>query len=321
MDDRTREFMEKYANSVFIPHVCFELIPIKELTCDQVYQRTLSEKQVRKTSDNFDPFQVNPVKVSKRDGKNYVIDGQHTMEIIAKVSGSRETPVWCMVYDELVYQKEANVFAEQTKYVRALSPYEIFIAKVESGDNESLMIKTLVESYNLVIGKEVKPGVVCAVKTLEFIYNRFGMEVLSRTLRVCMNTWEGDVRSLSSNMLKGLSKLLDAYEDKISDTVFIEKLGVVSLKELSRTARDRCAGPQGFAEAMLNYYNKKSRSPLPISILYAHKSRKSKKAEKEEVLEKGLTLLDKQKEESAALDEALEEYSYYEVLEADDGED
>lgn len=93
MDERTIALKEVYADSAFIPHVSFELIPIKELTCDQEYQRALSDKQVRKTSENFDPFQVNPVKVSKRDGKNYVIDGQHTMEIIAKVSGSRDAPV------------------------------------------------------------------------------------------------------------------------------------------------------------------------------------------------------------------------------------
>lgn len=52
-----------------------------------------------------------PVKVSRRDGINYVFNGQHTIEIVALVSGSRDTPVWCMIYDELCYEHEADIFA------------------------------------------------------------------------------------------------------------------------------------------------------------------------------------------------------------------
>ena len=60
-------------------------------------------------------FALNPVKVSRGDGINYVFNGQHTIEIIALVSGSRETPVWCTIYDELEYTEEADIFANQMK--------------------------------------------------------------------------------------------------------------------------------------------------------------------------------------------------------------
>ena len=89
-----------------------------------------------RTADNFDLYQINPVKVSRRDGMNYVFNGQHTIEIVAAVSGSRETPVWCMVYDDMDYEVEADVFASQQKYVKTLSSYEIFQANVEAGNDE-----------------------------------------------------------------------------------------------------------------------------------------------------------------------------------------
>ena len=66
------------------------------------------------------------------DSINYVFNGQHTIEIVALVSGSRETPVWCMIYDDLSYQSEADIFANQMKYVRRLAPYEIFNANIET---------------------------------------------------------------------------------------------------------------------------------------------------------------------------------------------
>ena len=51
-------------------------------------------------------------------------------------------------------------------------------------------------------------GVVCAVSTLDNIYERFGYHVLDRTLRLCVGTWEGDMNSLSANMLNGIARLV-----------------------------------------------------------------------------------------------------------------
>ena len=101
-----------------IPDVSFELIPIRNLVSNQEYQRPLSENHIRKALEEFDVYQINPVKVSRRDGINYVFDGQHTIEIIASESGSRDTPVWCMIYDDLKYKEEAHIFADQQKHVK-----------------------------------------------------------------------------------------------------------------------------------------------------------------------------------------------------------
>ena len=133
----------------FVPDVHYELIPIKNLVSNQEYQRNLSARHVKRAAEHFDLYQINPVKVSRRDGINYVFNGQHTIEIIALVSGSRETPVWCMIYDDLVYAHEADIFANQQKYVKPLLPYEIFMANVEAGNDKQLIIKELVESYSL----------------------------------------------------------------------------------------------------------------------------------------------------------------------------
>lgn len=52
----------------------------------------------------------------------YVFNGQHTVEIVALASSSRETPVWCMIYDDLNYEHEADIFANQMKFVKPLRP-------------------------------------------------------------------------------------------------------------------------------------------------------------------------------------------------------
>ncbi len=265
--------------SQYVPNVHYELIPIKNLVSNQDYQRNLSQKHVQKAAANFDLYQINPVKVSRRDGINYVFNGQHTIEIIALVSDSRETPVWCMVYDDLIYSREADIFANQMKYTKPLLPYEVFMANIEAGSDKQLIIKELVESYDLEITSSASPGGICAVATLESIYDKFGLKCLDRVLRLCVGTWEGVPQSFSANMLNGVARVINAYGDTLKDNLFVERIGRVSIKELARTAKDRRAGSLGFAEAIVIIYNKKNHSALPMEKLYTHKSKKNDKEE------------------------------------------
>ena len=260
----------------FVPNVHFEQIPIKNLVSNQEYQRSLSKKHIEKAAQNFDLYQINPVKVSRRDGINYVFNGQHTIEIVALVSGSRETPVWCMIYDDLCYEHEADIFANQMKFVKPLMPYEIFTANLEAGNDDELMIRDLVESYGLTIGSTKGPNVICAVSTLESIYKKYGYHVLNRVLMLCIGAWEGDSNSFSANILNAVAKLVVIYGDSLSDELFKEKLGVISVKQLQRKAKDRRPGCMGYAEAMILEYNGKKKSPegkLRMNLLYASESK------------------------------------------------
>lgn len=258
--------------SEFVPNVHFEQIPIKDLVSNQDYQRNLSLGHINRAAENFDLYQINPVKVSRRDGVNYVFNGQHTIEIVALVSGSRETPVWCMIYDDLSYTAEANIFANQQKFVKPLQPYEVFNANVEAGNDTQLIIKSLVESYGLTIGNKKGPGIICAVSTLENIYTNHGMQTLNRTLRLIIGAWEGDLHSFSANILNAVAKLVSIFGDGLNDDIFKEKLGAVSVKQLTRVAKERKSGCMGFAETMIIEYNgkKKSRANrLSMSRLYS----------------------------------------------------
>ena len=260
--------------NAFVPNVHFDKIPIKNLVSNQQYQRNLSQAHIRRTVEAFDLRQVNPVKVSRRDGINYVFNGQHTIEIIAAVSGSRETPVWCMIYEDMDYEVEADTFANQQKNVKPLLPYEIFMANIEAGNDMQLMIKALVESFDLVISPNKKvPCGICAISTLEEIYSNHGYHVLERVLRLCVGTWEGESNSLTSNMLRGVCRLVMAYGETMRDDVFKEKVGRLSSKEIGRQAREHHNGSLGFAAVMLDAYNWKMRLGLPRGRLFSKGNR------------------------------------------------
>ena len=258
--------------SLFVPNVYFEKIPIKNLVSNQEYQRSLSQTHIARAVANFDLYQINPVKVSRRDGINYVFNGQHTIEIVAHVSGSRETPVWCMIYDDLNYEHEANIFANQMKYVKTLQPLEVFKANLEAGSDDQLIIRDLIESYGLTVGSKKHHGTSCCIATLESIYTKYGYQVLNRILRLIISTWEGDINSFSANIFNALTKLVVTFGDSLNDEIFKERVGNVSVKQLVRMAKERRSGSMGVAEAMLIEYNGKRKNPagrLPINKLYA----------------------------------------------------
>ena len=257
--------MDNY--DIYLPKVTFEAIPIKDLVSSQEYQREISNAHVQKAAENFDLYQINPVKVSRRNGINYVFNGQHTIEIVALVSGSRETPVWCMVYEDLIYEHEADIFANQGKFVKPLQAIEIFQANLEANNETQLTIKALVESYGLNISGTKAPGNICAVSTLEKIFTRYNYHVLDRTIKLIAGTWEGDCNSFSANILRAVAKLIAIYKNELNDDVFKERLGDVSIKQLIRTAKERRPGTMGVAEAMVIEYNgKKKISQYRLSI-------------------------------------------------------
>ena len=256
----------------FVPNVHFEQIPIKNLVSNQEYQRNLSQYHIDLAAKNFDLYQINPVKVSRRNGINYVFNGQHTIEIVAQVSGSRETPVWCMIYDDLCYEEEADIFANQMKYVKPLTPYEIFLANIEAGNDQQLIIKELVESYGLVLSNKKAPNNIAAITTIETIYEKYGYQILSNVLRIVIATWEGECYSLSSNVLNAITKLLVTYGDSFDEEIFKARLGEIPIKQVLRVGKERGGGAMGVAEAMILVYNGKKKSDinkLPIQKMYA----------------------------------------------------
>ncbi len=252
-----------------VPTCTFELIPIRDLVSLQDYQRRLNERHVDEIVNDFDVRFLNVVKVSRRNGINYVYDGQHTMETVAQKSGSRDTPVWCQVYCNLDYQDEAKIVADQDEHSKPLSSYEKWKAHIEAGDIKQKEINELVQSFQLPISRSgVKRGI-CAVCTLERIYDKYGLDILRQSIDLALKTWDQERNSLSGCMLMGIAILLHTYGLRLHKDVFIRSLGKVPVLNIIRKARERRPGSMGYAEALIVFYNSsKNKFALPMHSLY-----------------------------------------------------
>lgn len=104
------------------------------------------------------------------------------------------------------------------------------------------------------------------------IFDKHGYHALDRVLRLIIGAWEGDFNSFSANIMKAVAKLVVVYKEALDDDLFKEKLGAISIKQLTRTAKERRAGCMGYAEVMVLEYNGKKKSnaaKLPLNALFA----------------------------------------------------
>jgi hypothetical protein len=115
------------------------------------------------------------------------------------------------------------------------------------------------------------PNSICAVNTLERIYEKYGEKVLDSTLRLAVATWEGENNSLSGSMLMGIARIVVAYGDSLKEDVFKDHVGKLSVKAIARTAKERRPGALGYSEAMMVAYNAKNKYRLSLRALYGEK--------------------------------------------------
>ena len=100
----------------------------------EIYQRGVERKRVELIARDFNEYIVNEPKVSFRNGRYYVMDGQHTIEGCILRNGGKDRPILCKVYTGLTMEQEALLFAEQNGHAAPLSAGIKLRAKVVGGD-------------------------------------------------------------------------------------------------------------------------------------------------------------------------------------------
>ena len=103
----------------------------------EIYQRGVQRKRVELIAADFNEYVANEPKISFRNGKYYVVDGQHTIEARILRNGGRALPILCKVYTGMTMQQEALLFAEQNGHAAPLSAGIKLRAKVVGGDTPS----------------------------------------------------------------------------------------------------------------------------------------------------------------------------------------
>ena len=198
----------------------------KDLVSSQAYQRDIDQKEVAYIVSNFDPHQFGIIKVSYRDGKYYVYDGQHRITAFKVLNGNQDGFVKCEVHYGLTYEDEAKYFADQYLGAKKVDLIYRWRALYEAKNEHVYSIINSVRA----IGIEVKftkskaSNRIIAFKQLNDMWTKLGSEETLRILTLLKRAWESDVNGFDGNILLGMREFFYTYSEEINEETFVKRM-------------------------------------------------------------------------------------------------
>ncbi len=188
-------------------------------------QRALRPARVNKLVAEMDLDEIGLPVLSERDGKFYIIDGQHRIKAVEKWLGDgwESQVLECRVYTGLTEQQEANLF-DRLNDVLTVSTYDKFVVRVAAGRPVENAIRQIVDDAGLTISPRVKTaGAITCVGTLVKIFMRADGYVLARSIKIVSESF-GDAGMLAP-ILSGVALLIQRYPNLKAEKA-IAKLSV-----------------------------------------------------------------------------------------------
>ena len=233
----------------------FAYIPLTSIEPSE-YQRATSPSQVGNIVNNFDEAKLGTLTVSTRNGRHFIIDGQHRLSALRILN---YTHALCETLTGLTAQQEADLFRRQDQDKRALKPPDLFKAGIVARDEKCLRINKIVKSNGFRIGFSCKDFYqIAAIHALFTIVDDYGFNTLNDTLCLLANTWAGIAKATSGDCLLGVAEFVHRYgtydfDKRLCDSFYIvwyEYREAISRTQQSLKAR------KIFCRILVSHYNK-----------------------------------------------------------------
>ena len=167
------------------------LIPCAE------YQRVLHVEKVAHIAENFSEYIANEPKVSYRDGRFYVFDGQNTVEARRTCNGGKDVTIRCKVFYGLTKEDEATLFAIQTGNATCLTAGERLRANLVAENPDALYFVGITSNAGVEFAYDGirAPWKIYCIETAYELYKQYGCERYVEMLRIINEAWKGNVDS------------------------------------------------------------------------------------------------------------------------------
>lgn len=192
-------------------------LPVSELLVDSAYQRTLNKERVDRIVKEFNPRQFGYLKISRRDGQYYVIDGQHRLAA-AKILGYTSLP--CNMCEGLSQQTEADDFRFQHENMSRIHTRDQFRAALTANDEESVNIAQIAANNGFTLsglGIDARnPDCISSIGTLQRIVRGSpdGYKILDLTLYLIKMTWGGQSKAAYGFVIGGTAVFVRRFIGK-----------------------------------------------------------------------------------------------------------
>lgn len=243
-------------------HYTYKQINSSSIFSDPAYQRAVDFTRVKNIVSNFNQSLVNPIKVSSRDNKYYVFDGQHTLAALKMRNGNKDLAVECKVYTGLTQQNEARLFSEQNGISRAVRSNARMKALYTAGDKEITEMHDLIVSQGLKLdfSESKGKGKIIACATIYKIYRKTTCSEFRDILQIIQESWNGEPESFNKEILTGMFVFYTMFKDKIDKKKAVSQFQKISPQAIIREGKlFKDGGDKRFARQLAIAYNKRNR--------------------------------------------------------------
>lgn len=258
-------------NKKVLPSIQIRGIEAKLLISNQEYQRPLNQKNIKCIEEKYIKELVNPVKVSLRGGKYYVIDGQHTLFVLIELFGEN-CSIPCIVYTGLTYEKEAELFQLQDVFKKILTKNERYKARYEAGDETIKKFKEICDQMNIGCSFRTNGSGVLKIGNykymIEDVFEKKGSAHLVELLSIIKAAYGDDKKAMSSDFTKGLDMFITVYKGQYQKQRLVTALSKISPAMLIRNSKLDMThkGAAKCAFQIYEAYNKGLKAKLPARI-------------------------------------------------------
>lgn len=240
----------------------YKVMNTRQLSIDQLYQRKLDPKKINRIVKNYDPCLVNLVKVSFRDGRYWVFDGQNTVAAEKTVRGKGgDVTVMCKIFYGLTRLDEMELFVAQNGESSAVSINDKLRALYDvGGDPDVTGMVRGAESVGVRVDftKGHAYNKVTALSTLLKSYMKLSRDQYIDMLSTIKMAWQGIPEGYSREILNAMTTIYLNYYGEFKSREMAKSLSKVSPIQIIREGKSYGASNTSvaYAKIILRVYNK-----------------------------------------------------------------
>lgn len=196
-------------------------VRVNDIRTSSNAQRELRAHMAEKIAAEFDPDKLGVPVLSHRDGRYWVVDGQHRIAGL-KLMGYGDQLIECQVYDTLDERAEAELFLGlNTKLT--MKPLDTFMVALTARRERELAIAAAVQSEGLTIG--AGKNQIGAVAALGTVYDTAGADRLAAALRLIRDAF--GTAGMKSELIRGAGLVTHRYNGQLNERRAVEKLSAM----------------------------------------------------------------------------------------------
>lgn len=233
---------------------------------DETYQRRIRQNEIKGILKNFNPNVVNMPKVSYRDGKYYVFDGQHTIVALVAKNDNLPLVVDCIVFYGMTQKDEKELFKLQNGNSSKPTALDLFRADYNCAEPYAVYIVGLLQRYGIEICTNNSKGdgkLVC-ISTVIKEYKTLTADEFSSLFKIVSSAWNLKEESLDNRIISGIGKFVKSYhKTQYNQSDLVKKLSKRDPNELISLKTDTA-----IARSIVDMYNKgrKPENRLPMVL-------------------------------------------------------